>query len=238
MRTVLTAFLICHLIFCFRLPEVPAGEADEKAPMRSLHLMEARYGAARTLQARFLERYLENGRLVRAEAGNAYFLKPGKMRWDYEAPEKNTFLVDGKYVWFYSPADHTATRKPVKQSDDWRTPLAFLMLHMKLSRICARIDAMNGQSPGADGDSGFQCVLRQPGDSGGAAAASPVRFEVSRDGELKRVLVPEGAGREIEFLFTGWQWDPVLPKSEFEFAPPRGVAIVDGLLPEAPWMRQ
>src|SRR5260370_19901578 len=71
---------------------------------------EERYREAKTLQATFLERYTENGREVRSEAGTAYFRRPGKMRWEYERPDKDLFLVDGKTAWFYVPADHTVTR--------------------------------------------------------------------------------------------------------------------------------
>src|SRR5271169_4885757 len=83
---------------------------------------EALYRSARTLRVQFLEKYSENGKLVRAEAGTAYFRKPGKMRWEYEKPEKNLFLVDGKIAWFYTPADHTVTKVAARQSEDWRTP--------------------------------------------------------------------------------------------------------------------
>src|SRR6266852_5496854 len=100
--------------------------------------MESRYRSARTLQATFLERYTENARVVRVEAGTAYFRRPGKMRWEYEAPEKNLFLVDGKTAWFYVPGDHTATRVPAKMSTDWRTPMALLAGEMKVSRVCDR----------------------------------------------------------------------------------------------------
>jgi outer membrane lipoprotein carrier protein len=61
-----------------------------------LRRFEARYRSAKSLAATFLEEYSENGQVTRKEAGNAFFLRPGKMRWDYEAPEKNLFLVDGK----------------------------------------------------------------------------------------------------------------------------------------------
>ena len=73
---------------------------------KTLDLFESRYRSAKALSAVFLEQFSDNGKLVRKEAGRAYFLHPGRMRWDYEAPEKNMFLVDGKYVWFYSPSDH------------------------------------------------------------------------------------------------------------------------------------
>lgn len=214
-----------------------SSSSEEVDPPSVLHRVETRYSAARTLQVKFMERYLENGRLVRAEAGNAYFLRPGKMRWDYEAPETNTFLVDGKFVWFYSPADRTAIRTPAKESEDWRTPLAFLTSHMKLSRLCARIEVDSAKQGTSSGDPVFRCVLREPSNAE-RSAARPVLFEVSPGGELKRIVVPEDGGRELEFLFTGWQWNPPLDKTVFEFVPPRGVAIVDGLLPDTPGLRQ
>src|SRR5258708_29041717 len=117
-----------------------------------VEVFQARYQTARTLQATFLERYTENARVVRVEAGTAYFRRPGKMRWEYEAPEKNLFLVDGKTAWFYVPGDHTATRVPAKMSTDWRTPMALLAGEMKLSRICARVDSATAEKPDKDGD--------------------------------------------------------------------------------------
>ncbi len=99
---------------------------QKRASLEPIRRMEHRYRAAKTLQATFLERYTENGRTVRIESGVAYFRRPGKMRWEYAAPENNLFLIDGKMAWFYVPADHTVTRVPAKQSTDWRTPLALL----------------------------------------------------------------------------------------------------------------
>jgi outer membrane lipoprotein carrier protein len=205
-----------------------------------LQRFESRYAGARTLQVKFLERYTESGRFVRAEAGTAYFLRPGKMRWDYSAPEQNTFLVDGKYVWFYSPADRTATRMPAKQSEDWRTPLAFLTTHMKLSRLCSKIEQQKESAVVQAGDVVFRCELRSSQESSANSGSSihAVLFEVSPDGELSRIVVQEEAGMELEFSFKNWQWDPPIDKGLFEFVPPRGVAIVNGLLPETPGLRQ
>lgn len=215
----------------------PAPAADSSAV---LQLFQTRYAQAHTLQVKFLERYSESGRFVRAEAGTAYFLRPGKMRWDYESPEKTTFLVDGKYVWFYSPADRTATRMPAKESEDWRTPLAFLTSHMKLSRLCESLDGVQGDTPAPSepGDIVFRCVLREPNPPQSNTPSRDVLFEVSPDGQLRRIVVPQGAGMQLEFSFTAWQWNPALDKALFEFLPPRGVAIVNGLLPETPGLRQ
>lgn len=200
-------------------------------------LFEARYSSARTLQASFLERYRENGKLVRAEAGDAYFFRPGKMRWDYQAPEKNTFLVDGKYVWFYSPADHTATRMPVKRSEDWRTPLAFLTTHMKLSRLCSKMEPARDEKPSKPEGTVYRCTLHGTRDSTSASANS-VLFELSPAGHLDRIVVPQEGGIELEFSFTGWCWDPQLDPSVFQFLPSRDTVIVEGMLPDTPGLRQ
>ncbi len=204
----------------------------------TLREFQQRYQAANALQATFLERYRENGRVVRVESGDAYFLKPGKMRWDYQAPEKNTFLVDGKYVWFYSPADHTATRMPAKQSEDWRTPLAFLTSHMKLSRLCSEVSLAQDETPTQPGGAVYRCKLRGTDNGKESASSKAVLFELSPQAELSRIVIPQEGGIEIEFSFAGWRWNPPMEKSLFEFIPPRGVAIVDGLLPDTPGLRQ
>ena len=208
-----------------------------------VHRLETRYRSARTLQATFLERYTENGRVVRIEAGIAYFRRPGKMRWEYEAPEKNLFLVDGKSAWFYVPADHTVTRVPAKQSTDWRTPLALLAGEMKVSRVCARIRPAINETPESSDHVVLFCELRSAGSEAHKQSSqepSPqkgeggeaVFFEIVKDsGELVRVFVRDPGGVGIEFHFTNWQADPHIDESLFHFHAPPGVAIVNGELP-------
>src|SRR5580692_1957321 len=204
--------------------------------------LEARYRGAHTLVATFLERYSENGRVIRSEAGVAYFRRPGKMRWEYESPEKNIFLVDGKTAWFYVPADHTVTRAPAKQSTDWRTPLALLAGEMKLSRVCARVELTTAEKPATPGNTVVYCPLRGEETKKQPASSAPnnqqstpndsVFLEVVRaTGELARVLVREKAGIEVEFKFTAWRFDPPLADSFFRFDVPRGVAIVNAESP-------
>ena len=222
---------------CFGRQVDSSSSGLTNAAAQTLHEFEGKYQSATRLQATFLERYRENGRLVRVESGDAYFLRPGKMRWDYQAPEKNTFVVDGKYVWFYAPADHTATRMPVKQSEDWRTPLALLTSHMKLSRLCSKIAVAQAQKPEQPGDFLYSCTLRGGG-GGEASSTKPALFELSSQGELSRIVIPQEGGIELEFSFAGWHWDSVLNKALFQFTPPPNAVIVNGLLPEAPGVRQ
>jgi len=203
--------------------------------------MEARYRSARTLQATFLERYVENGSVVRTEAGTAYFRRPGKMRWEYERPEKDLFLVDGKTAWFYVPADHTVTRVPARQSGDLRTPLALLAGQMKVSRICSHVEFSDAEKPLVENDVVLRCLVRgekqdhasgeEPENTLAAGANDAVFFEVAPDsGELARLIVRQAGGISVEFRFENWRFDPAVPDWMFHFEPPPGVAIVNGEL--------
>lgn len=201
---------------------------------------EARYRSAKTLQATFLERYLEDGHVVRVEAGTAYFHRPGKMRWEYESPEKNLFLVDGKTAWFYVPVDHTVTRVPAKESADWRTPLSLLAGETKVSRVCAEVQLAPTEKPESPDNSVLRCLIRgaRPGPPGQNSApivppseetADAVLFEIVRNsGDLVRVVVRDRGGVQVEFHFGNWVTNPNLADSFFQFTVPSGVAIVNG----------
>ena len=222
-----------------------SNAAASKATVATIQRrFEARYRSATRLEVTFLERYSESGRQVRTEAGKAYFERPGKMRWEYEAPEKNVFLVDGKTAWFYVPADHTVTRVPAKKSSDWRTPLALLAGEMKLSRICNKIGYAPQRAPENSADVVLYCELRGASKSdegkdvdgqpaqGGAQDVAYLEV-VENSGELVRVLVNDSGGVGIEFRFANWQFNPRLEESLFRFQVPRGVAIVNGELAAA-----
>ncbi|HEY2352915.1 MAG TPA: outer membrane lipoprotein carrier protein LolA [Candidatus Acidoferrum sp.] len=228
---------------------LPAEKTPEPPAVR---LMEHRYRAAKTLQATFIEVYTENGRKVRAEAGVAYFRRPGKMRWEYAAPESNLFLIDGKMAWFYVPADNTVTRVPAKESRDWRTPLALLAGETKVSRVCVRIELAANEQPEQAGDAVFTCTLRgasakksnePPASSAensvakglepdGSQQEDTVLLEINRQtGELARIVIRDKGGIGLEFHFKNWVDDPEIAEALFHFSPPPGVAIVNAELP-------
>jgi len=224
---------LCALLFLF--PPVKDQLAGDLAAR-----LEARYRSAKTLQATFLERYSENGSLLRSEAGTAYFRRPGRMRWEYERPEKDLFLVDGKTAWFYVPADHTVTRVPARQSGDFRTPLALLAGQMKISRACSRVELAGAEKPLREDNAVLRCIVRgqkpaaatsedNPEAALGATESDAIFFEVARStAELARLIIRQAGGVEVEFRFENWRFDPALADEMFRFQPPAGVAIVNG----------
>jgi outer membrane lipoprotein carrier protein len=228
-------YIHSYLFLCLTV----VGAPDVKVLVSRL---EGRYRSARTLQATFMERYTETGRLMRVESGTVYFRRPGKMRWEYDSPEKNLFLVDGKTAWFYVRADHTVTRVPAKESSDWRTPFALLAGEMKLSRVCEKIQFALDEPAESSADTVLHCELKgaeartqeraaTAGVSDTTTARDVVYLEVVQSsGDLARILVKSAGGVGIEFRFAGWQYNPQIADSLFHFSVPPGVAIVNGEL--------
>ena len=232
LRFLLDSSLMPLLALALAALSVPATPAQDAGSLQ--RALEGRYKHARTLKAVFFERYTDGSGGVTAESGTVYFSRPGRMRWDYESPEQKLFLVDGSNVWFYVPADHTASRAKLKESSDWRTPLALLAGKANLSRFCQTIEIVPPASgQGTDvaqapvpGDSVLRCIPRgRPDIAEGAGQA--VLLEMDSDARLVRVVIREPGGITTEFRFGNWQENILLPESKFHFVPPPGVAIVD-----------
>src|SRR6202162_3957728 len=109
----------------------------------AVRALENRYRHAGTLKAAFFERYIDGNGGASAESGTVYFSRPGRMRWEYESPEQKLFIVDGTNAWFYIPADHTASRAKMKESSDWRTPLALLAGKADLSKLSQDVEVVH-----------------------------------------------------------------------------------------------
>jgi outer membrane lipoprotein carrier protein len=201
---------------------------DAHTIMRDL---EARYQHAKTLKATFFESYSEGGGRRIAESGTVYFSRPGRMRWEYESPESKLFLVDGTNAWFYVPADGTASRAKVRESSDWRTPIALLAGKANLGELCRQVQLVDPATASKTDEKALTAadfVLRcdPRGDSGNTDLRG-VFLEVDPQDYLVRVVIREAGDIETEFRFGNWQENIPLQEAQFHFQPPAGVSVVD-----------
>jgi outer membrane lipoprotein carrier protein len=217
---------------------IAAQSETESSAKAIAGLLQEHYRRPRTLQAVFLERYSESQKQARIESGTVYFKRPGRMRWEYDSPEKKLFLADGKTVWFYVPYDHTVTKAPTKESSDWRTPLVLLTGRADLSRLCSRIDLI--KQPGVPSEHAvLRCLPKGEEKNGassdssseipGAGSFTDVLLEVDTgSGELERIDIRQPGGIELEYRFGNWRTDIAISDDMFHFQVPAGVAVVDG----------
>ncbi len=180
------------------------------------------YDHMRTLQAAFTETYSGAG-MTRTESGTLLLKKPGRMRWDYDQPRPKLFISDGKTAWFYVPGERQARCAPVKQLDDLRSPLRYLLGKTKLEKELDGLSLAPDQTPINPDDVILRGIPKSMHDR-----VAQTLLEVSSDGLIDRIVVEELDGSSTEFRFLQQKENVQIPDQRFSFAPPAGVEIVAG----------
>lgn len=67
--------------------------------------------------------------------GEVYFMKPGKMRWEYQKPELQTIVVNSQQVWIYTPEDKQAIKARIEELDTSTIYDLFLSEKIKINEI-------------------------------------------------------------------------------------------------------
>lgn len=180
------------------------------------------YDHMRSLEAQFTETYTGAG-MSRTESGTLLLKKPGRMRWDYDQPRPKLFLSDGQTAWFYVPGERQARRTPVKQLDDLRSPLRYLLGKTKLEKELDGLSFAPDQKPVVAGDLVLRGVPKGMRDR-----VEQTLLEISPDGLIVRIVVQELDGSMTEFRFLRQTENVEIPDAQFHFVPPPGVEVVAG----------
>src|SRR5690242_14363394 len=92
---------------------IDSRAADQTAPELA-QALQKRYDGIKDFSADFVHTY-KGGALKKtlSEKGRVQIKKPGRMRWDYTAPEAKLFVSDGTKVYFYIPAEKQVLVSPV-----------------------------------------------------------------------------------------------------------------------------
>jgi len=178
------------------------------------------YNKLNTLETQFTEVF-RGGGISRTEDGVMYLKKPGKMRWDYEAPQKKYFVTDGKTAWFYVPGERQARRTAVKNLDDFRSPLRYLLGKTKLEKEFDGLSIVTAENPSKPGDIILRGVPRGMEDR-----VEESRLEVAPDGQIVRISIEELDGTYTEFRFREPKENVPIAESKFKFVPPPGVEVM------------
>ncbi len=186
--------------------------------------VDQRYNHIRTLEAQFTEIYSGPG-ASRTESGTLLLKKPGSMRWDYTEPRPKLFLVDGKTAWFYVPGENQVRQMPVKQLDDLRSPLRYLLGKAKLEKEFDDLHIAANEKPINSGD-----VVLEGVPKGLSERVSRTLLEVTPTGSIQRIMVEEMDGSVTEFRFLQQRENVEIPDAKFHFTPPQGVEVVSGTL--------
>jgi outer membrane lipoprotein carrier protein len=128
--TFLSLLALIHPALAPAPPALAAGELVKR--------VQAYYAKTQKLQADFRQDYSNATFGTSSHSdGTVYIAKPGKMRWDYTAPEKKHFISDGATLWVYEVAAKQAFQQSLK---DQILPVAVTFLYGK-GDLAAEFDA-------------------------------------------------------------------------------------------------
>ena len=204
------------------LTATPAPATPRLAVDAVVERVQKRYDAASDFRARFTQTLTSTamGRKTNS-SGGVMFKKPGRMRWDYDKPEKATYVSDGGVFWLYEPEDQQAFKQELKAS---QLPAALAFLTGK-GKLASEFDitAVVKSSYGTPGDYllSLSPKVAEPQVKSILFVVDPKTFDV------RESVITDGQGNLNDLTFADIKTNSHLPESEFHFAPPPGVRVID-----------
>ena len=205
-------------IFCLALVSaslLSAGSATEGL----IKQVQDRYNGARTLSVNFEEQYSIQSHARPAEAGVLTLQKQGKMRWDYSRPEGKLFVSDGKNVFLYTSWDNRVEKVPLRDTEDMRAPLAFLLGRLDMKKEFGSFEAHAG-----DGGTWLDAYARND-----RVLYKKVEMLIVPDGSIRQLKVVGQDTSLLSFSFNNEKLNPPVEDKVFHFTIPPGAEVVDSM---------
>lgn len=228
MKRPLLVALLSSLIATLAVAQDAASSAEASLDAREVAaLVQSFYDQTTTVQAEFRQTQFTKvyNREERA-SGRVVFSKPGKMRWDYAAPNGQVFVCDGRQLLVYQPPEEGEEHGQLieRAMDSDQLPLAFSFL-----TGTGRLDRdfrLRLLDPRRQNFRGYVLELRP-------RQATPhydrVLFFVrvverngQRAGVVQSVLIDDGNGNRNRFDFRNLRFNRDVPDSRFTFEAPAG----------------
>jgi chaperone LolA len=169
------------------------------------------YTDTRTLAGRFTQTVRDgSGAVTEQSRGSFAIERPGRFRWDYEAPYEQTIVADGRELWVYEPDLDQVTVRPIdEQSAD--AP-GLLLSGARFPRELFEVSAQSD---------GWLLLTPRRKDSG----LGSVRLKLAA-GSVQALELSDGLGQTTRIEFTDTQRNGPVPAARFRFSPPPDVDVI------------
>ena len=187
-----------------------------------LDRLQRHYRDTDSFSAKFSEEIATVGAPKRKRQGTVSFRKPGRMRWEFEAPEVQTLVSDGQTLYSYDPDLNQVVETPLKQALKSSSATSFLLGLGNIKRDFKAAFA----SPAKPG--GLIDLLLDP-------KAGGYKIEVGIDPKTYNLItltLTDQLGDTTRIDFSDIHDNVELPESIFAFKAPPGADVVTA--PAAP----
>ena len=208
----------CTVLFLLLLGSLP-GSAFALDATAVVDAIQKQYDATDTFQARFVQKSFLKilGQSQKAE-GFVSIKKPGKMKWDYKAPDRQILVSNDEGLWLYLPDEKQVTKMNVQSIYSSNTPALFLAGRGKLTESFT-IGKVTEERE-------LYVVEMIPRDKA-QNLSKMVLLDGKKNYRIVGSRVYDNLGNKTEMLFSDIRNNPSLEKKLFQFEVPKGVELID-----------
>jgi outer membrane lipoprotein carrier protein len=201
------------------LTAVLAAAQTQQSAETVARSLQARYANIRDFSADFVQSY--RGGVLKTqtqERGTVVVKKPGKMRWDYMAPEKKLFVSDGSRIYLWVPADNQVTVGAVPKDGEAATAMQFLTGKGHLERDFT-VSFTKDPPPGTYGLRLDPKLQEREYDW--------LQLVVDQQSmQIRALTAADRQGGQSTFTFTNFKENVGLSDTTFSFKIPRGADVI------------
>lgn len=148
-------------------------------------------------------------------SGTFSILRPGRFKWEYNRPYRQTIVGDSRHIWLYD-IDLAQITKTDQNRTIGGSPAAILSDKNALSANYTLTE--NGTQ------NGIEYVLATPKTEGGTYQSIRIGF---KNNILTEMQLKDGFGNQTTIRFSQLNQRPNLNPSHFTFTPPAGVSVLE-----------
>jgi outer membrane lipoprotein carrier protein len=209
-----SSFALLALLTVAALPGQPGASATAQEVAAAL---QKKYDSIRDFSTDFVHHH-EGGvlRRTREERGTLFVKKPGRMRWEYKAPDEKLFVSDGVRVYQYMPEERRVIVGPAPDGD--QEAVLFLAGRGNLVRD---FNVSFGKAPANAWTLRLEPRRPQTDYDWLEITAAQGTYR------LQSFVIAEKQGGRSTFMFSNFKENPGLADKSFEFSIPRGVEVTN-----------
>lgn len=184
-------------------------------PQSGLDRLRAFLERAQTLRAEFSQEIVDaNRQVVETARGRVVLKRPGRFRWDYQAPYERVVLADGERLWLYEADLQQVTVRPLTAGLG-ETPAALLTGGREILERFEVVSSWSGEDLAwvrlkpRSTDSDFDAVAI------GFRGADPVRLEID-----------DRLGQQTRIALSAIATNRPVGDDTFRFEVPAGVDVI------------
>jgi outer membrane lipoprotein carrier protein len=196
------------------------AHATAASPPTELKALPARlqrhYQQTNSFSAAFKQTVTRVGAPPQDRSGKVYYLKPGRVRFDFGDPQPETIVSDGKLLYDYDPGLNQVMETPLKNAIKTEAAAAFLL---GVGNVDRDFKASRPASPADDGLIHLLLTPKRGGDD----------VELGLEPHTLDVIslrLADALGNVTKINFSAIRSNIAMEPTRFDFEPPAGADVV------------